>query len=167
MNIVLTGFMASGKSTIGKEIANISELKFIDTDEMIIQETGMTVNEIFEISGEKGFRELENELVKKIADWDGYVIATGGGLPTNRENIRILRHNGIIINLAPDFEVVKSRILCDSERLSRPLLKNTDLEKTEKLFNERIQYYRDCDFQMRVTNDKKPEYYAKEILSYL
>ena len=165
MNIVLTGFMASGKTAISKAISEISELIFLDTDEVIVERTGMTIEEIFENMGEEGFREIEHNIIKEISDLDGYVISTGGGVPLNIANIRELRKNGIIVNLSSDFEVIKERLLRNGQKNKRPLIKNDKMDEIEQRFNDRIKYYRECDFQIRVSNDRTPEYYANEILT--
>lgn len=167
MNIVLTGFMASGKTAISKAISEISELKFLDTDEVMVERTGMTIEEIFENMGESGFRQIEHNIIKEISSLDGYVISTGGGVPLNISNIRELRKNGIIVNLTSDFEVIKERILKSGQKDKRPLIKDSKIEEIEQRFNDRLKYYRECDFQICVNNDRTPEYYANEILAYL
>ncbi len=167
MNIVLTGFMASGKTAISKAIAKISDLKFLDTDDLIVERSGMTIEEIFDNMGEIGFREIEYNIIREISELDGYVISTGGGVPLNIANIRELRKNGIIVNLSADFEVIKERILRSGQKEKRPLIRSSNFDEIEQRFNDRIKYYRECDFQIRVTNDRDPDYYANEILSYL
>ena len=76
MNIVLTGFMASGKTAISKAISEISELIFLDTDEVIVERTGMTIEEIFENMGEEGFREIEHNIIKEISSFVGARVLT-------------------------------------------------------------------------------------------
>lgn len=163
MNIVLTGFMASGKTEISKAIAAESKYKAIDTDELIERETGKTVNEIFAERGETGFRELEHETILRAARLDGCVIATGGGVPLDKRNIDALRENGVIVNLAPDFEVIKARL--EGARAARPLLRNQSLEEIKNRFNDRRSFYDDCDIRLRVTNGRTPRSYALEILA--
>lgn len=163
MNIVLTGFMASGKTEISKAIAAVSRYKLIDTDDMIVKETGKTINEIFAVSGEQGFRELEHRIICRAAELDGYVIATGGGVPLNKDNIAALRKNGVIINLAPDFSVIRERL--EAARDTRPLLQNQDIEAIEKRFNDRLPFYADCDFKIHIINGRTPRSYALEILN--
>ncbi|MGN0183133.1 MAG: shikimate kinase [Candidatus Ornithomonoglobus sp.] len=163
MNIVLTGFMASGKTEISKAIAAASRYKLIDTDDMIVKETGKTINEIFAEVGEKGFRELEHRIICKAAALDGYVIATGGGVVLNKDNITALRKNGVIVNLAPDFSVIKARL--EAARATRPLLQNQDIDAVEKRFNDRLPFYADCDFKIHIINGRTPRSYALEILN--
>ncbi len=163
MNIVLTGFMATGKSHISRAISRMSDYKFIDTDDMIVDAEGMSINEIFEKYGEEYFRKVEYECVCKAAAMDNMIIATGGGAVLNKANIAELRKNGKIVNLAPEFSVIEERLKAASA--TRPLLKNQDIEAVRKRFNDRIPFYADCDFKIKVTNDRTPEDFAREILA--
>lgn len=162
MNIVLTGFMASGKTEISKAIAAVSRYRLIDTDDMIVEAEGKSINEIFAEVGEAGFRKIEHNTILRAAELDGCVIATGGGVPLNRDNIAALRKNGVVVNLAPDFEVIKERL--ETARATRPLLQNQDLEAIEKRFNDRKPFYADCDYSVKVINGRTPRSYALEIL---
>lgn len=162
MNIVLTGFMASGKTEISKAIAKISGRILIDTDDMIVESEGMSINDIFAKHGEEYFRKAEHEAVVKAADMDNAVIATGGGAVLNKSNVDELRKNGKIFNLAPDFEVIESRL--KEAAKTRPLLKNQDIEAVRKRFDDRLPFYADCDYKIHITNDKTPSDYAQEIL---
>ena len=162
MNIVLTGFMASGKTEVSKAIAALSGYKLIDTDDMIARAAGKTINKIFAEDGEGEFRRVEHEVICRAAELDGYVIATGGGVPLNRENIRELRKNGIIVNLAPDFEVIKERL--EAARATRPLLQNQSIEDVRARFEYRKPFYADCDVSIHVINGRTPRSYALEIL---
>lgn len=162
MNIVLTGFMATGKTVIGRAVAEISDYTFEDTDSMIITKTGMAVNEIFAKYGEEYFRALERECVAETAERDGLVIATGGGVVLDRRNIDALRKNGIIINLDPDFEVIAARV--EKARASRPLMQGESMENIKNRFEARKPFYDNCDRKVHITADGTPEAYAEEIL---
>lgn len=163
MNIVLTGFMASGKTEISKAIAKNSKYKHIDTDDMIVETAGMSINDIFKKYGEEKFREIEHECVCKAAAMDNMVIATGGGVVLNKENIKELRKKGKIFNLAPDFSVIKERLAAAAK--TRPLLQNQDIEAVRKRFNDRLPYYADCDYTVHVISGRLPKSYAVEILN--
>lgn len=165
MNIVLTGFMASGKTEISKAIAELSTYTLIDTDDMIVKKAGMSINEIFASLGEQYFRQLEKEVVREASGIDNAVIATGGGVVLNKENISALRKNGIIFNLAPEFSVIAERI--DTARKTRPLMKDESISNIEKRFNERLPFYADCDHKIKVVNDRTPRSYAIEILKIM
>jgi shikimate kinase len=162
MNIVLTGFMASGKTEISKAIAAISKYTLIDTDDMIVEAAGMSINDIFEQYGEDRFREIEHECIRKAAAMDNMVIATGGGVVLNKENVKELRKNGKIFNLAPDFSVIEERLSAAAE--TRPLLKGQDIEAVRRRFNDRLPFYADCDCKVRVISGRSPKSYAMEIL---
>ena len=162
MNIVLTGFMASGKSEISKAISKITGRICLDTDDIVEKNVGMTINEIFAKHGEEYFRSAEGEAVKEAASETNAVIATGGGVVLNSENIEILRKTGVIVNLAPDFEVIEERL--HKAAATRPLLQNQDIEAVRKRFNARLPFYANCDKKIHIVNGKTPMQYAKEIL---
>ncbi|MDD6483471.1 MAG: shikimate kinase [Clostridiales bacterium] len=165
MNIVLTGFMASGKTEISKILAKKLDYKLIDTDECIERNEGTTINELFEKYGEEYFRSLEHEVVKKAAKEDRAVISTGGGVVLNRANIDALRQNGIIINLAPDFETIRERI--ERAAATRPLMKNSSIEEIRERFIMRKAFYENCDKKVVVTNSKTPGEHAEEIIKIM
>lgn len=164
-NIVLTGFMAAGKTEISKAIAEISKYKLIDTDDMIAEAMGMSINEIFAKYGEEEFRRIEHECICKAAKMSGMVIATGGGAVLKKENIEELRKKGKIFNLAPDFKVIEERLAAAAA--TRPLLKNQDIAAVKKRFEDRLPYYADCDCKIHVISGRSPKSYAMEIISLM
>ena len=151
MNIVLTGFMATGKTAIGRAIADKSRYRFEDTDSMIVTESGMEISEIFE------------RYVEKAAQSDGTVIATGGGVVLDKRNVEALRKNGIIFNLDPDFAVIEERV--GEARATRPLMKGESMDEIRERFLKRKPFYDDCDVKIRVIKGRTPASYAEEILS--
>lgn len=165
MNIVLTGFMAVGKTEISKAVAEMTHCNRIDTDDMIVEKIGMTINEYFAKYGEEKFREIEREVVKEAAGHKNAVIATGGGVVLDRRNVDELRKTGVVINLSPDFGVIKERL--EAARATRPLLKHDSIEDVEKRFNDRKPYYDNCDYKIHVTSGKTPRMYAEEILAIM
>lgn len=162
MNIVLTGFMASGKSSIGQAIAAISKYAFTDTDTMISAKAGMEINEIFSKHGEEYFRQIERDVVQEAAAADNTVIATGGGVVLDKGNMQNLRRTGVIFNLDPDFSVIEER--AENARKSRPLMQDEDICDIKKRFEARKPFYDDCDFKIHVINGRTPNSYAMEIL---
>ncbi|MCH5210561.1 MAG: shikimate kinase [Oscillospiraceae bacterium] len=163
MNIVLTGFMASGKTEISKAIAEISKYTLVDTDDLITQKLNMSINEIFDKYGEEYFRKVEHEAVLEAAKSDNAVIATGGGVVLNKANIDALRETGLVFNLSPDFSVIKERL--EEARKTRPLLRHDSIENIEKRFNDRKPFYDNCDYKIHIINGRTPRSYAMEILN--
>jgi len=143
-NIILTGFMGTGKSTIGKKIASRLGWSFIDTDAWIEEDTGMTIATIFAERGEQYFRTLEREMIVRVCHGTERVIATGGGVMTNEENVRVLKENGTVICLTAQPEVIWSRVQGNSDR---PLLQGEKpLERIRDLLAARAETYGKADF---------------------
>lgn len=126
-NIVLIGFMGTGKSSLGKQLARRLGYRFIDTDSAIEEVTGKTIEQIFRKDGEIRFRSEENLLAGKLAKKSGLVIATGGGMVLNPENVALLKQNGVLIQLRADPEVILQRV---KQKRRRPLLRKGDLRET-------------------------------------
>ena len=161
-NIILTGFMGTGKSTVGRLLAEKIGYRFIDTDTLIEQQAGTTVSEIFATQGEKAFRQLETDLVKKLAEKSGLVVATGGGLVLDRENVTMLSRTGQIFCLTAAAEEILHRVSRQGD--TRPLLQEQDpLQKITTLLQQRDHIYR--QFPQISTTGKTPEKLVKEILS--
>lgn len=140
----MTGFMGTGKTETGKIVAKKLNMSFFDTDALIEQETDLSINDIFKRYGETCFRQIETEVVKKISKKESVVIACGGGVGLNPENIKVLRQKGIIINLYASAEVVYERLKNNADR---PLLKcENSLMEIKKLLDVRKGIYADCDF---------------------
>jgi len=144
MNIALTGFMGSGKSSVGKELAKKLGFKFVDTDDMIEKTAGVSINEIFARHGEKYFREIEAKIIKDISKENSLVIATGGGAVLNPENIKNLRVNGVVVYLSVTPEQVYERVKNETHR---PLLKCANpLAEIKKLLDNRKTAHDNNDF---------------------
>lgn len=146
-NIVLTGFMGTGKNAIGKRLAQELNLKFVDTDTIIEDEEGTTISEIFEKKGEEYFRKREKEVVKKVAQEESQVISTGGGVVLDEENVSHLRRNGFIICLWASPEVIEERT---REETHRPLLEGEDRKKKirELLAYRKTFYHKNADYMV-------------------
>ncbi|MFH1023050.1 MAG: shikimate kinase [Planctomycetota bacterium] len=137
-HVVLIGFMATGKSTVGRLLARRLNLKFTDLDREIEQQEGRTVPEIFRERGEPAFRRLERAMVRKFAARRGCVIATGGGVILSPANVRTLRAMGPVIELRSDPAVILRRIRVPG---NRPLLDKNPRERIRGLLRLRIPLY--------------------------
>ena len=135
-NIILCGFMGSGKTVVGKELAKMTGRRFVDTDELVEKKQGIPIKAIFEIYGEDYFRDLEYEVCRESAALKNTVISTGGGAVTYERNVQALREGGKIIFLDADFETVCERI---GDSTTRPLFQ--DKEKARALFDARRPLY--------------------------
>jgi shikimate kinase len=122
MLLFLIGFMGSGKSTLGKRLAKKIDYEFIDMDELLEQQEGMSVTDIFEQKGEEYFRQKETELIQQFDPEHNKVIATGGGSPCFKQNMEIMNHKGITIYLRMTPAGLVNRLRNATEL--RPLLKN-------------------------------------------
>ena len=139
-NIILTGFMGTGKSTLGRLLAKRVGYEFIDTDALIEEQIGQTITELFQTQGEAAFRKLESELVEEMAQREGLVIATGGGLVLDPKNVARLSKTGKIICLTASPEEILARVTKVPN--SRPLLQETDpLAKIIELLQQRNAVY--------------------------
>ncbi len=124
-NIILIGYMGSGKSTVGKKAAKALEYTFLDTDALIEEAEGMVISELFETKGEAYFREQETETIRRLLQAPkGNIIATGGGLPMREGNAELLKKLGTVIYLKAETETLMKRLSGDT---NRPLLKEGDL----------------------------------------
>ena len=164
-NIVLIGLMGSGKSAIGRTIAKKLGRRFIDTDRFLERKIGKTITEIFNETSETTFRTLEKEIIKKVSQYIGIVIATGGGAIKDPENFNSLKQSGWIIALYASPETLYKRI---AGKRVRPLLLNQEdpIKKLEEILSERKSMYAKADFQVD-TENKEINDIADEIISLL
>jgi len=162
-NIVLIGLMGSGKTTIGKKIAEKTGMKFTDTDELIVLKAGKSINLIFAEDGEAFFRDLESELIKEVSGQENLVISTGGGAVIREENINNLKKNGVLFYLNAPAEELFERIKYDTER---PLIKTENpLGTLKTLLENRENFYNQADFKID-TMSKSPVGIADEIINF-
>ena len=164
-NIVLIGFMGTGKSTVGRILAGKLNRRFIDTDKEIEKLTGITVARLITNYGIIRFRSEETLLIKKLTQEENQVIATGGGTLLNPENDRLLRQNGIIICLTASPEVIHNRV--KRKKKERPLLAKGDLmEQIKILTEERREIYQKADFTADTGNGSL-EATVKSIIDFI
>jgi len=142
-NIVLCGFMATGKSSVGKQLAAMVGYNFLDLDAAIETEEGISIPQIFASQGEPAFRELESRMVERMAGRTGLVIATGGGTIANPQNLEKLKHCGIVITLTADLQTILQRVGSGEDR---PMLQAEDrTERIRALMEQRAQAYAQAD----------------------
>ena len=163
-NIVLTGFMGVGKTAVGKQLAQLLQMEFIDTDQLI-EESGMKIPDIFHLYGEDRFRREEMLAGKKAAASSYCVIATGGGGVLNPENIKALRSKGWIVLLRARPEVIAERLRGGE---TRPLLQQAadKIKLIRELLEAREKYYLNCDIMID-TSDLTVSQVAEEIIRRL
>jgi len=162
--VILTGFMGSGKSSIGKLLANSLGCVFIDLDSVIVKEAGKTINKIFAENGEGAFRKLESECLQKVLKNGVSVVAGGGGVVVAESNRRLMRDRGYVINLSASLASVLKRL---AGAIDRPLYTGQDaVNRVQKLMEERKQFYADADIRID-TDNKSVEDVVLEILKVL
>lgn len=142
-NVILIGFMGSGKSSLGIKLSYRLKMPLIDTDKQIEREQGCTITELFSREGESYFRQLETECLKKIGQQKGvHVISVGGGLPVKEENRTILKQLGMVVYLRIRPETVYERLKGD---ITRPLLQGDNPRgKIEQLMKSREAFYEEA-----------------------
>jgi shikimate kinase len=160
-NIVLTGFMGTGKTAVGRELSRLLTMKLIDVDTEIEKTQGMTINKIFRRFGESRFREIETEMIKKVTENKNIIISTGGGAVLKKENMDALRKNGVIVCLMATPETILKRTSHDS---NRPLLQVEDpFRRIKELLDFRRPFYEKSDIIID-TEGKTPLQIAEEII---
>lgn len=150
MNIVLVGFMGTGKTAVSKLLAKEIGMKYISTDEVIEDKERRSINEIFKKNGEAYFRRVEKEVAKKVAQLNNFVIDAGGGIVLNKENVENLKRNGKIVCLIAAPDVILERT---KRYHNRPLLNvENPKAKVEELLELRAPSYAQADFSIDTTN---------------
>jgi shikimate kinase len=163
-SIVLTGMMGSGKSSIGRRLAQALDLHFNDADAAIEQAAGMPVEDIFRVHGEPYFREGEERVIRRLLQSGPQVLATGGGAVLSAKTRSEIARSGISIWLKAPVDLLFQRV---SRRDNRPLLKNTDQRAVlERLLAERTPYYAEATLIFE-SRDAPHETVTDELLTAL
>ncbi len=152
-NIILIGFMGSGKTSVGERLAKKLSYHFRDTDRLIEQKAGDTINHIFAVHGEEYFRGLETDLLKELkSSLEHTVLSTGGGLPLREMNSSLLKEMGFVVYLKATGQTTLQRLAGDT---TRPLLQGEDKEqKVGRLLAERIPIYEKAAHKIIVTDGR-------------
>ena len=149
-NIILVGMTCSGKTSVAKYISEITDYSFLDTDEVMQSEASSSINDIFTNEGEECFRSMEHELVHKLAKYEKYIIATGGGIPVFYNNMDLLNEIGITVCLNVDIEII---IMRAGKLADRPLLKKNQREVLQKMSKDRVSFYNKADIIVNASNE--------------
>lgn len=164
-NLVLIGFMGTGKTAVGRRLARKLKMKFVDTDDDIEKVSGMSVGKIFSEYGEVRFRSEEKLAIKRASRLNNCVIATGGGAVLFPENLKELAKNGTVIALKATPEEIQKRV--QKRNNFRPLLGNDkSIERITELLNQRKDLYEKADYLIDTTGKDLDEVVA-EILEVL
>ncbi len=163
-NIILSGFMATGKSTVGRRLAILLGYDFLDLDTLIAAEAGMPIAQIFATQGEPAFRALETRMVDRAAGRRGSVVATGGGTIVNPRNLESLKRGGVVITLTADPKTILARIGPGDDR---PMLWGGDkLERIRALLEQRAQAYAKADLIIDASS-QSIDHVVRHILDFL
>jgi len=162
-NIALCGFMGTGKSSVGRLVAEQLHFAFLDTDTVIEARAGKTIPQIFADEGEAVFRALEKKIVKELATRDRTVISTGGGLVVDPENMASLMEHAFVICLWARPETIFARVKNQS---NRPLLHDPDpLKKITELLKQREPFYKAANVLLN-TEIRSPREVAQQVLHH-
>jgi shikimate kinase len=160
-NIVLCGFMGTGKSSVGRLVAEQLRFTFLDTDHVIEARAGKPIAKIFAEDGEAAFRAMENQVVKEVAQRDHTVISTGGGLVVNPENMASLKQHALVVCLWASPDEIYARV---KNQNHRPLLDDPQpIEKIRTLLAERAPFYKQANVLLN-TGIRSPREVAQQVL---
>ncbi len=164
VNLYLIGMMGSGKTTIGRLLAKRLSYRFFDTDAVIEQVAGQSINQIFAEAGEPEFRSLETKVLAELSSYSRLAIATGGGIILKRENWSYLRR-GIVVWLDVPLEDIQNRLQGDK---TRPLLQAEDLPtKLQSLLEQRQSLYAQADVRVTYQPGETPEQMVDRVLEQI
>ena len=161
-NIFLIGFMGCGKSTIARMISKKLGVAQVEMDELIVEELGMSITEIFEKFGEEHFRDIETDLVHRLQEKDGVVVSCGGGAVLREENRNMMKESGVIVLLTAQPETILARV---KNSTNRPVLNgNMNVEYITALMERRKACYEDAADITVATDGKSVEEICEEII---
>ena len=165
-NIILVGPMGSGKTTIGRRLSERLSLDFFDSDHEVVNTTGVSIDHIFDVEGEKGFRTRESDVLKKLCNMPNIVLATGGGAVILEENRELMKKASSIIYLSSSVDQILRRT---AKSKTRPLLeKSNNRRKTiTDIVEARDPLYREVSSHIIDTNGKKLNEVIDEIIEAL
>jgi len=168
MQVYLIGFMGAGKTTVGELLAEKLDRPFVDLDDVIEKKADLSIPLIFEKYGEKFFRQLETDCLRRIARYPGNIIATGGGVILIAENRKIMKNSGIIVYLKWQTNILCQRI---KDSTHRPLLTNINEaqlhQQIDKMLTQRQPFYEQADIIINGNDQTTREEIAELIIQKL
>jgi len=167
MRIYLVGYMGCGKSTIGRKVAEILRISFVDLDKYIEERYFKTVPAIFAEEGEERFREKERISLLEVSQFENVVVGTGGGAPCFFDNMEVMNNNGVTVYIAPDTDVLATRLL--KSKTERPLIVGKSPEELISFINnallKRAPFYEKAKIIIRGENNLDPQLVIDKIQS--
>lgn len=161
VNLYLIGMMGAGKTTVGQLLANHLGYRFLDTDDVITQSAGRSINQLFAEEGESAFRQLESDVLAQVCAYTRLTVATGGGIVLRTENWSYL-HHGLVVWLDVPVELLYTRL---AEDTTRPLLQDADPKgKLRSLLEQRTPLYSQADLKITVREEETPEEIAHRVI---
>jgi shikimate kinase len=155
MRIYLIGYMGSGKSTVGRKLAEALNLQFIDLDNFIEERNFKTIPEIFAAVGEEGFRKVEQSALHEVSEFENVVVATGGGAPCFFDNMELIKRTGISIYLNGTPRILAERLM--NSKTERPLIKGKSkaelIQFIDDTLHKRNHWYKQADYEIRFDHD--------------
>jgi shikimate kinase/3-dehydroquinate synthase len=167
-NVYFMGFMGTGKSKVGRSFANLIGRPFTDTDDLIVERTGMPIHVIFKEKGAAWFRALEDEIVQEISGRTEWVVSLGGGAVMREQNWHLIRNSGITICLEASNEVLTSRL---ARKRERPLVDGLSDEalslRIRELYEQRAPVYQQADYHFESLEAVSAPEFAEKIFLIL
>lgn len=163
--VYLIGFMGAGKSTVARLLTQKLDMPLVEMDERIVQEQGMSINEIFDTYGEEHFRDIESRLVSTLGEEAASIVSCGGGVVIREDNVRNMKKNGVIIFLSATPQTIYERVKNSKER---PILNgNMNVEFIAGLMEKRRSLYEQAADIVIATDGKTKDEIAEEIVTRL
>jgi shikimate kinase len=169
MNLFLIGYRCSGKTTIGKSIAKTIGWSFVDSDIWVIKACGKSIQDIIDTEGWNAFRRLEHSTIKQICTHDRQVVATGGGVVLDADNVKAIKNSGMVVWLDASAETIRKRMVEDrNSKHFRPALTDRGrIEEIEDMLSQRNPYYMSASDFFIHTDDLPPGEITRRIIERL
>ncbi len=166
MNIYLIGYRCTGKTTVGKLLAGQLEWDFLDTDDKIVEDQGKSIKEIVENQGWEAFRKMERDVIKSFSGNRSHVIATGGGVILDEENVRVMKRTGSVVWLKASAQTIQQRLSKDkTTQAYRPsLTQKGTFDEVQETLKKRAPYYKSAMNYSVETDEATVEDVCREIL---